>query len=388
MNTAIHAFALRYRRLAQVLAGLALMTGLANGASPPVPHSPPGSPRIKLETGEIEGAKFVIARPAQWNGCVLLLAHGFREETLPLVADFNPDHLAHRTLLDEGWVVAKTSYRRNGVIIRDAIADLENLRAHIADTCGEPRRVLLEGDAMGGAIVTLIAEQFASHYQGALAVGAALQVREKADPVDFNLQPQIPLVFLSNQGELAGPRQYVAAPFDRQNRPLLLQVARDGHVNVNQRERLAALRTLGNLIDRQPVALPSVDGHLMLFDATQEPVPVASLVRPRNEGGFEAQVTETNAISGDLVLNMQPLDLSAADIAPGTWFELIAKGQACRVFYGRGFASVKPGLWVAFPNADGFFTLGRNNENAAATAGLEAGDPVVIHRLTDPPAAD
>ena len=181
-------------------------------AATPATTAPAG---VNLDTGEIDGAKFAIARPAHWNGSVLLLAHGFRDEKAPLVADFNPEHLACRTLLDEGWVVGTTSYRRNGMIIRDAIADLENLRAHIAATCGEPRQVILEGDSMGGAIVTLIAEQFADHYQGAVAVGAALQARDAGSPLAFNLQPQIPLVFLANQNELDGPRKYVTAPFAR-----------------------------------------------------------------------------------------------------------------------------------------------------------------------------
>ena len=345
----------------------------------------PASAGVKLYTGEIERAKFVIARPAQWNGAVLLLAHGFRDVKSPLVADLNPDHLACRTLLDGGWVVATTSYRRNGMIIRDAIADLENLRAHISALCGEPRRVVLEGDAMGGAIVTLIAEQFADHYQGAVAVDAALQTRGSKDPLTFNLQPQIPLVFLTNQSELDGARKYAAAPFAQQNRALVLEVRRDGPVNVNQRERLVALRTLIDLIDHQPVALPTVPDAPMFFDATQEPVPGSSQVRPLDEGGFEARVTEVTAISGDLVLDAQPSDFSGADIAPDTWFELIAKGQSYRVLYGRNLASVKPWQWVAFPDADGFFNLTQNSAHeastAAATIGLEAGDPVVIHRL-------
>jgi pimeloyl-ACP methyl ester carboxylesterase len=335
---------------------------------------------FRLDTGEIDGAKFVIARPVHWNGTVLLLAHGFRDEKAPLVADLNPEHLACRTLLDEGWVVAATSYRRNGMIIRDAITDLENLRAHIGATCGEPRQVILEGDSMGGAIVTLIAEQFPGHYKGAVAVGAALQARDTANPLAFNLQPQIPLVFLAGQSELDGPRKYVTAPFDRPFPPILLEVARDGHANVNQRERLAALRTLLNLIDHEPVALPAVDGAPAFFNATQESEPGTSQVRVLIEGGFEARVTEVTADSGNVVINMQPSDFAQADIAPGTWFELIARGRSCRVFYGRDFTSVKRGQWVAFPNADGFFNLGRNREDAAA--GLGAGDPVVVHRLS------
>ena len=172
----------------------------------------------------------------------------------------------------------------------------------------------------------------------------------------------------------------MTAPFDRPFPPILLEVARDGHANVNQRERLAALRTLLNLIDHEPVALQTVDGAPAFFNATQESEPGTSQVRVRIEGGFEARVTEVTADSGNVVINMQPSDFAQADIAPGTWFELIARGRSCRVFYGRDFTSVKRGQWVAFPNADGFFNLGRNREDAAA--GLGAGDPVVVHRLS------
>ena len=385
MSTAIRDFSPGFRQLRSVLTALIFASGLAGLAAPANPQSPPSIAGVRLETGEIEGARFVIARPDQWNGCVLLIAHDYRAKTAPLVADLNPDHLAHRTLLDEGWVVAKTSYRRNGAIIRDAIADLENLRAHIAATCGEPRRVLLEGDAMGGTIVTLIAEQFAAHYQGAVAVDALLQAREKKDFIPFNLQPQIPLVFLTNQSELNGPQKYVTAPFERPSRPLLLKVARDGHVNVNQRERLLALRALVDLIDQQPVGLPTVDGTPMFFDATQEPVPGPSQVRPLAEGGFEARVTEVTAIDGNLLLTAQPSDFSAADIAPETWFEIVAKGQSYRVLYGRGFASGQSGMWIAFANADGFFSLACHNGNAATISSLAAGDPVIIHRLVTAP---
>jgi len=374
-------------RTALLVLTLLLCAASTGPAAPDASQSPLAPTGARLDTGEIEGAKFVIARPAQWNGDVLLIAHGFRDAKAPLVADLNPDHLACHTLLDAGWVVATTSFRRNGMIIRDAIADLENLRAHIAGLCGEPRRVVLEGDSMGGAIVTLIAEQFAEHYQGAVAVDAALQTRGSKDPLTFSLQPQIPLVFLTNQSELGGPRKYVNAPFAQQNRALLLEVLRDGTGNVNQRERLVALRTLIDLIDHQPVTLPSVPGAPMFFDATQEPVPASSQVRPLDEGGFEARVTEVTAISGDLVLDAQPSDFSGADIAPDMWFELIAKGQSFRVLYGRNRASVKPGQWVAFPDADGFFNLTHNTAHeaapAAAAIGLKAGEPVVIHRLPE-----
>lgn len=233
-----------------------------------------------------------------------------------------------------------------------------------------------------------MAEQFSDHYQGAVAVGAALQVREPGGTLAFNLQPKIPLVFLTNQSELDGPRHYLAAPFDRPVRPVLLAVARDGHMNVNQRELLAAIRAVRTLIDGQPLALPGVAGAPGWFDATQPPAPGASQVRLLNDGGFETRVTEVTAIYGNVILNAQPLDLAQAAIAPGARFDLAANGRTFRVTYGRDFTSVPRGGWVAFPDADGFLLLARHSDNAAATAGLAEGDVVVIHRVIDDPGAN
>ena len=379
--------------LLTALTGLAGVAGRA-ATTPSRPGTDPATLRrtapggAVLDEGEIDGAQFAIARPAAWNGYLLLIAHGFRDQSAPLVADLNPRQLAYQTLLDEGWIVAKTSYRRNGLIIRDAIADLENLRAHIAKTFGEPQLAILEGDSMGGAIVTLIAEQFSDHYQGAVAVGAALQAREPGGTLAFDLQPRIPLVFLTNRSELDGPRHYLAAPFDRPVPPVLLAVARDGHVNVNQRELLVAIRAVRTLIDGQPLTLPGVAGAPGWFDATQPPAPGPSQVRLLNDGGFEARVTEVSAIYGNVTLNAQPLDLAQAAIAPGSHFDLAAKGGTFRVLYGRDFTSAPRGGWIAFPDADGFLLLARHSANAATTAGLVAGDPVVIHRVTDDPGAD
>ena len=339
-----------------------------------------------LDTGELDaGAQFTIARPLQWNGSVLLIAHGLRAETDPLVADLNPDRLAYRTLRDEGWIIAKTSYRRNGMIIADAVADLDNLRAHIANTYGAPKRVIVEGDSMGGLIATLIAERTPGDsplYQGCVAVGAALSAREPGGPLGLSLGSQIPLLFLTNRSELTGPRSYVFPlhPLPREVRavqPALFRVSRDGHVNVNQHERLTALRALNDWLDRGPSALPKPTDGSEFFDATHEPEPQPSLVTfDADRRGFTAHVTEITAVYGNIAIDAQPADFASAGIARNAWFQITAHDENRRVMYGRDFSAVKRGEWVAFPNADGFFWLARNFENAAKTAGLKVGDEV------------
>jgi pimeloyl-ACP methyl ester carboxylesterase len=365
----------------------------AMAAAPAIVPSGTGAPI--LEQGEIAGAKFTIARPVNWNRRVLLLAHGLRSESLPLVADLFPGHLAYQALLDEGWMVAKTSYRRNGMIIADAIADLDALRDHIAVTYGTPERVLLEGESMGGLIGTLIAERGAEHvegelrpYQGIVAIGAALGAQESNMTLGLSLQPRIPVIFLTNQSELDGPKTYVNAPrprTDPETLPVLFRVSRSGHVNVNQRERLVALRALNAWLDSGRGALPQPAKDEPFFDATVPPAAQPSQVTLQADArGFEARVTEISSDYGNVFLNAQPADFSAAGIRPMTWFQLKVGAKTYRVRYGRDFDSVKRGEWVAFPNADGLTWLARNFGNASATAVLNLGDPVTLRRYDDP----
>lgn len=45
-----------------------------------------------------------------------------------------------------------TSYRRSGLIVADAIKDLNNLRNHVCNEFGYPYWVFLDGRSMGGAV--------------------------------------------------------------------------------------------------------------------------------------------------------------------------------------------------------------------------------------------
>lgn len=353
--------------------------------------SPARSAPAELERGAIDGAQFTIARSSAraWNHRILLIAHGYRPESAPLVADLFPDQLAYRTLLDEGWLVAKTSYRRNGIIMADAVADLDNLRAHIVDAYGQPERVIVEGDSMGGTIATLLAERGGSLYDGLIAIGAALDLREAKGSPGVTLRPQLPLLLLANRSEISGPTAYMdkaSSSLDRLTQPVLFRIDRDGHVNVNQAERLAALRALNTWLDHGRAALPKTAPGAV-YDVTQPPSPQPSLVTlDEDHRGLTATVTEVSAIYGNVWLDIQPADLAAIGLSSGLWAELVVGAQSYRVRHGTDFDSVERGQWVLFPNADGFCWLARNWGNAAATAQLEVGTKVHLRRFEDSPA--
>lgn len=360
--------------------------------------APAVQPAWIVDTGEIEGAKFMIARPLHWNKRLLLLAHGYRAEDRPLVADLFPEQLAYRTLLEEGWIVAKTSYRRNGIIVADAIMDLDFLRDHIAAQFGAPDRTIVEGESMGGLIGTLIAERESDldeagryRFHGVIAIGAALSVQERGRGVSLSLVPRMPLLFVSNQSELEGPQGYVENPRARslrpEERPALFRIARDGHVNVNQAERLAALRVINEWLDTgDRSALPSPANGQRFYDATVKPEPEPSHVAMHADArGFETHVTEVSAVYGNVALDAQAADFAAAGIEPKTLFLLRVGEQTWKVLYGHDFGDAPKGEWVAFPNADGFTWLARNYGDAAATAGLKSGSTASVSKLDDAP---
>jgi pimeloyl-ACP methyl ester carboxylesterase len=376
--------------LAAATVGSAADPYLAKTANPAGNAPPP-------DQGEIAGAKYTIARPVFWNRRLLMIAHGLRPDPVPLSTGLLPLRAAYQALFDQGWMIAMTSYRRNGMIIADAVADIDGLRDYIEQTYGRPDRVLIEGESMGGLIVTLIAErtpdpdaQGRPLYSGAVAIDAALSAHEANSTIGLSLQPKMPVIFLATLAEFEGPARYVQArvPHDVVDiRPVLFRVSRDGHANVNQRERLAALNALNAWLDSGRAAVPHPAAGEAYFDATIPPEPQPSQVTAQPDSrGFTARVSEIAADYGNVVLNAQPGDFAAAGIRPMTWFQLTAGDKTYRVRYGHDFGSVKHGEWVAFPDADGFTLLARNLGDAAATAGLAAGASVGLRRYDEPQA--
>ena len=166
---------------------------------------------------------------------------------------------------------------------------------------------------------------------------------------------------------------------------MLFRVSRDGHVNVNQRERLAALRALNAWLDDGRTAIPQPAHDALFFDATVPAEAASTQVTALADGrGFEARVLEISGNYGNVEFNAQPNDFVTAHIPPGAWFQLLIHDQTLRTRYGRDFSSVKRGEWVVFPNADGYFWLARNFGDAAAAAKIAVGDTITIRRYDDP----
>jgi pimeloyl-ACP methyl ester carboxylesterase len=343
---------------------------------------------VKVEVGQIQGARFAIAVPAvAWNKRVLLLAHGYRPESAPQIADLNTRRASIRAALDGGWIVATTSYRRNGLVIGDAIADLDALRAYIAAAYGDPERVVIEGDSSGGLIATIIAERDKGLYDGAVAFDATLYIKETNSQVGLTLQPRIPLLFVATQREAAEPKSYLTALVSRPPpliQPALFLIAREGHTNINQPERAEAFEAVNAWIDGGRDALPRPKDQAPYFDATVAPDPGPSTaVIHDDHHGLDTRVAEVDPVYGTLLLEAQAQDFAGAGIPPMTYFKLgVGRGGTYRALYGRTYSDVRNGEWVAFPDADGRTVLSRNFADAAKTLAVGVGDQLTLVPLT------
>jgi pimeloyl-ACP methyl ester carboxylesterase len=354
------------------------LLALASASAQETPAAP-----VKVDIGHLAGANFAIARPpGEWNHRLLLLAHGYRPVSAPLIADLHPERASIKAALDEGWIVATTSYRRNGMIVGDAIADLDALRAYIATSYGDLDRVILEGESTGGLIVTIMAERDAELYAGAVVFDATLYVKETNGTVGLSLLPRIPLIFLATEREVPEARSYLTSLVARPSpavQPALFLIQRVGHTNINQAEHLAAFRAINAWIDGGRAALPVPKDQARYFDATvaPDPGPSSAVLLPDNRG-FTTSVAEADAVYGNILLAAQARDFASAGIPLMTFCTLGVGGKSYRALYGRTYSDVKAGEWIVFPDADGRTVLARNSANAAATAGLKVGDAVTL----------
>lgn len=116
--------------------------------------------------GVHKGAGYRIEVPQNWNGELVLYAHGFRGTGLELTVS-NPTNL-RKYLLDNGYAWAASSYSTNGYDVAQGVKDTHALGSVFRGIVGNPSRTYITGHSMGGHITAVLAEQYSGTYDGAL----------------------------------------------------------------------------------------------------------------------------------------------------------------------------------------------------------------------------
>jgi pimeloyl-ACP methyl ester carboxylesterase len=158
------------RLLVCVAAALVLAAPAATAAPGPLDLS-----------GDLNGAPYRIVVPANWNGTLLVHAHGYRDkadhvgEVDDRSAPASPSPALEPALLAQGYALAGSAYKSNGWAVQEGIEDTVALTSYFRDTVAKPDRTLLWGFSMGSLVTFELAERGAGLFDGylsACAVGA------------------------------------------------------------------------------------------------------------------------------------------------------------------------------------------------------------------------
>jgi pimeloyl-ACP methyl ester carboxylesterase len=125
-------------------------------------------------TGTVaDGSLFEFDVPANWNGDLVVYAHGIFDPQAALVlpsqdtaSDF---HLVLPELLNRGYAVASSSWSSNGYAVKDGVERTHQLSGLFVARVGLPNRTLVLGKSLGSLVVAKLVERYPGQYNGVLA---------------------------------------------------------------------------------------------------------------------------------------------------------------------------------------------------------------------------
>ena len=189
--------------------------------------------------GVHQHAAYDVEVPADWNGELVMWAHGYRGTGKVLTVD-TPGYGLRQKLLDEGYAWAASSYATNDYNVATGVTTTRGLALLAADLLDRrPSRTYVAGVSMGGHVIGRSLEQYPRFYDGALPMCGVLGDQELFDYfLSYNLVAQD----LADHEAYPPPSDYLSTrrPGDRAaaraRRPA---AGRRGH---HQRPRQAAAR--------------------------------------------------------------------------------------------------------------------------------------------------
>ncbi|NOX89726.1 MAG: hypothetical protein GXO77_11915 [Calditrichaeota bacterium] len=125
--------------------------------------------------GELKtGALYKICVPEEWNGELVVFAHGYVDPTQPVAIPESQLTLSDGTYIpdmitDMGYAFATTSYRANGFVVQEGIIDLVELVFLFKKMFQEPEHTYLVGASEGG-LITVKSLEMKKIYSGGLAL--------------------------------------------------------------------------------------------------------------------------------------------------------------------------------------------------------------------------
>jgi hypothetical protein len=137
-----------------VLACAVIVGGTVAGQQPAPPED---------YTGVLDGTAYKIRVPANWNGTLLVFAHGTQlGAPTPVVAPPNVE----AQLLAAGYALAGSGFRNS---YKDGVQQTHALTGFFRETIANPQRIIIWGNSLGAGISLKLIEKYPGIYNGAIA---------------------------------------------------------------------------------------------------------------------------------------------------------------------------------------------------------------------------
>jgi len=188
-------------RITWGLLAIALLTACAQKAVAPPPMEaapqsltcPEGLPSSTKCLGgrDSAGAFYLIAMPADWNGHLVLHAHGGPFLGDPTAKRIEEDLKRWSIVPRAGYAWAGSSFRQGGVAVRAAAQDTERVRQIFEQHVAKPKLTVLHGQSWGANVAAKGAEMHSADkpYDGVLLTSGVLAGGPRA--YDFRLDLRV-----------------------------------------------------------------------------------------------------------------------------------------------------------------------------------------------------
>mgnify|MGYP001806677238 CR=1 FL=1 len=98
------------------------------------------------------GAHLLLARPANWNGGLVVHVFGGPRMAAPAPDTTDEDLIRYGEFVREGWAWASTSRRRAGFAVMRGVEDTDSARRAAIAAFGRPAFTAIHGQSWGGAV--------------------------------------------------------------------------------------------------------------------------------------------------------------------------------------------------------------------------------------------
>ena len=220
------------------------------------------------------GAYYLIAIPADWNGVLVLHAHGGPTLGPPKAERTAEDLQRWAVMVRAGYAWAGSTFRDGGVQVQAAAEDTERLRRLFLRHVAQPRRTVLHGQSWGASVAAVGAETYGNAlgddgrkpYDAVLLTSGVLAGGSRA--YDFRLDLRVVYQFLCANHPRPDEPQYplwMGLPAGSALTAAQLRQRADDCLGV---DRPAAARTpeqqrrLKTIVDVIRIPERSVQGHL------------------------------------------------------------------------------------------------------------------------------